>query len=64
VGNQESKQKMWEFIEKFDDKIDAKNFYKQHGSDLFSKFFRCYSLDHPNLNLDYGFDVLESTANI
>lgn len=55
---------MREFLEKFDDTISAEIFYKQHGADLFVKFFRCYSLDHPNLNLDYNFDILESTRDI
>lgn len=55
---------MREFIEKFDNTVSAEQFYKQHGADLFVKFFRCYSLEHPRLNLDYNFEVLESSVEI
>ena len=48
-------------IEWFDNEISWEAFYKQHGADLFVKFFWCYTLDHPDLNLDYDLKILETT---
>lgn len=51
-------------IERFDNEISWEAFYKQYGADLFVKFFRCYTLDHPDLNLNYDLQILESTDSV